>query len=50
MKMFLSDLHSHMLPGVDDGAKSVLQTSSMVKMAYDEGVRRIFFYTALWDI
>ncbi|MGN0718618.1 MAG: CpsB/CapC family capsule biosynthesis tyrosine phosphatase [Anaerovoracaceae bacterium] len=43
MKMFLSDLHSHMLPGVDDGAKSVLQTSSMVKMAYDEGVRRIFF-------
>lgn len=37
------DVHTHMLPGVDDGAKSMAQTSAMLDMAYAEGMRRIFF-------
>lgn len=43
MRDVFFDLHTHMLPGVDDGAKSAAQTSSMLKMAYDEGARKIIF-------
>lgn len=33
------DIHSHILPGVDDGADSLETSLAMVKMAYDEGIR-----------
>lgn len=35
------DIHSHILPGVDDGAKSVEQSMNMVRIAYQEGIREI---------
>jgi len=35
------DLHSHMLCGVDDGAKNVEDMFSMLEMAYEDGIRAI---------
>jgi protein-tyrosine phosphatase len=35
------DIHSHILPGVDDGAKNMEQTKRMLKIAYSEGIRSI---------
>lgn len=35
------DIHSHILPCVDDGSKSLEQTKSMLKMAYEEGILTI---------
>lgn len=35
------DLHSHILPGVDDGAESAIQALSMADAAYAEGIRVI---------
>ncbi|MCL0028984.1 hypothetical protein M1N23_02415 [Dehalococcoidia bacterium] len=33
------DLHAHILPGVDDGAKNLDQTLSMARVASDSGTR-----------
>lgn len=33
------DIHSHLLPGVDDGSVSMEQTMDMLKIAYSEGIR-----------
>ena len=41
MKDYYFDLHTHMLPGLDDGAKDLAQTEKMLEMAYEEGIRRI---------
>ena len=38
--MFI-DLHSHLLPGIDDGAGSMAETVDMARMAEQDGVRRI---------
>ena len=35
------DIHSHVLPGVDDGAVSVDETIAMLRIAYDAGTRKI---------
>jgi protein-tyrosine phosphatase len=35
------DVHSHILPQIDDGSKSMEQTLNMLKSAYDEGIRAI---------
>lgn len=35
------DLHSHILPSVDDGSKSLQETEQMLKSSYSQGVRRI---------
>lgn len=37
--MVFADIHSHMLFGVDDGARSSKQMCQMLDMAYDDGVR-----------
>lgn len=34
------DIHSHILPGVDDGARSVSQALDMLRCAIDQGVTR----------
>lgn len=39
--MFYVDLHSHILWGVDDGAKDKEMSREMLKMAYDQGIRTI---------
>lgn len=35
------DMHCHILPGVDDGAKNLKNTEQMLKIAYQEGIRAI---------
>ena len=35
------DIHTHILPGVDDGALNTEQGLAMVKMAYENGTRPI---------
>lgn len=35
------DIHSHILPGVDDGASNLYEASSMLSIAYKEGIRCI---------
>lgn len=35
------DIHTHILPGVDDGAKNMEETIAMLKMAYEEGILTI---------
>lgn len=35
------DIHSHILPAVDDGSVSLMQTRNMLQIAYDEGIHFI---------
>ena len=35
------DFHSHILPGMDDGSKSVEESLEMLRLAREQGVRRI---------
>ena len=35
------DLHCHILPALDDGAKNMEKTKEMLKIAYEEGIRQI---------
>lgn len=35
------DLHTHILPGVDDGSRNMEETVRMLRMAYDEQIRTI---------
>lgn len=39
----MTDLHCHMLYGVDDGAESVEETFKMLDIAYSDGIRTICF-------
>lgn len=34
-----TDIHCHIIPGVDDGAKDINMSMRMIKMAYDSGFR-----------
>ena len=33
------DIHSHILPAVDDGAVNMEQTKNMLQIAFKEGIR-----------
>ena len=35
------DIHTHIIPGVDDGSDSIEQTMRMLNQAYEEGIRAI---------
>ena len=37
-----TDIHSHILPGVDDGSQDMEETLALLKLCYEEGTRRIF--------
>lgn len=37
----MTDWHSHILPGIDDGSQSVEESLSMLKMLSDQGVERV---------
>ena len=39
--MAFFDIHSHMLPGVDDGAESLEEAMSMIDLSYNEGTRKL---------
>lgn len=36
------DIHTHILPGVDDGSKNMEMSENMLRMAYEQGVRTIY--------
>ncbi|MBO5212211.1 MAG: hypothetical protein J6B60_01595 [Clostridia bacterium] len=40
---YLTDLHSHMLYSVDDGAQDFAQMTEMLDLAYNDGIRTICF-------
>lgn len=40
--MILTDIHCHILPGVDDGAPDMMVTKDMLDKMYDEGVQIYF--------
>ena len=35
------DFHSHILPGIDDGSKSVEESIALLKMEAEQGIRRV---------
>ena len=35
------DVHSHILPGIDDGARRMWETRELMKQAYEQGIRTI---------
>ncbi len=35
------DFHSHILPGIDDGSKDIHETKELLKMEYQQGVRKV---------
>lgn len=35
------DIHCHIVPNIDDGAKSLDDALEMAKIAYGEGIRKI---------
>lgn len=37
----VADMHSHILPGIDDGAKNLEQSLELIKELYDMGYRRL---------
>lgn len=39
---FDCDYHSHILPNIDDGARNVEESLSLIKVARDKGIKRIF--------
>ncbi len=39
---FVIDVHSHMMPGIDDGAIDMVMSREMIRMAYAEGCRHLF--------
>lgn len=36
------DMHTHIIPNVDDGSKDMEMTREMLRIAYDEGIRTIY--------
>ena len=34
----MKDLHSHLLPGIDDGSNSMEESISLLKSAYESGI------------
>lgn len=40
--MKITDLHMHIVPGVDDGSLNMSMSLEMLEMAYEQGVRNIF--------
>ncbi len=37
----LIDVHSHILPGIDDGSEDLEESKSMLELAYNQGIRTI---------
>lgn len=36
------DIHSHVLPGIDDGARTMEESLSLLEMAYEQGIDAVF--------
>lgn len=35
------DIHAHILPGIDDGAKNMEESEAMLRLAFDQGISKI---------
>ncbi len=46
---FITDLHSHILFGIDDGADTIEESVEMLKMAEKQGVRNLFCTSHHWQ-
>ena len=42
----MTDLHCHILPGIDDGAKDTAVSLELLRREYEDGVRNIATSTA----
>lgn len=40
-ELYIVDMHTHILPGIDDGSKNWDMTMEMLKMSWERGVRKI---------
>ena len=40
--MTITDIHSHILPDIDDGSHSMEESEVMLGLMYGQGVRRLF--------
>ncbi|ETJ32257.1 Capsular polysaccharide biosynthesis protein, partial [human gut metagenome] len=36
------DIHSHIIPGIDDGSRSMEMTIEMLKTAEQSGIKQVF--------
>ena len=43
MKQTLVDLHCHLLPGIDDGAKNLAMTMAMLRREVEDGAAGVVF-------
>ncbi|MBR1633758.1 MAG: protein tyrosine phosphatase [Lachnospiraceae bacterium] len=41
MEILLTDIHTHIIPGVDDGSENMHESMEMIELAYETGIRRI---------
>lgn len=46
---FITDLHSHILYGIDDGADTIEESVEMLRMAEKQGVRNLFCTSHHWQ-
>ncbi|MGE4569088.1 MAG: tyrosine-protein phosphatase [Bacteroidales bacterium] len=44
-----ADMHSHIIPGVDDGSGSFEESTEMIKVAYRSGVRQLYATSHIRD-
>lgn len=45
---YVIDIHTHVVPGVDDGAETVWMANKLLSMDYDQGVRHVFCTSHKW--
>lgn len=43
MNQGYTDIHCHILPAVDDGAKNIEEAKELLRLEYEEGIRNIIF-------
>ena len=41
MRKHIIDIHAHVLPGVDDGARTIVETCSLLRRAYAQGITSV---------
>ena len=41
--MEMTDIHAHILPGIDDGPETMEETRRMLRKAFEQGIRSIIF-------
>ena len=42
MKSYMTDIHMHVVPAADDGARSLAESCKMLRLASAEGIEAVF--------